>query len=740
MSSSFVTYTGTGSQTDYTLPFNYLASTDVFVFVNGSAVAYSWINTSSIRTAVAPAGGTVIQIRRITQKSSPPVNFTDGAVLLESDLDTLTTWSLYIAQESSDASNLFPYPAPSTVLGWNESGSALQNYPITSGTAVAAYGSEKHTAIDAQTVFNLATPYIPNGNTISVYVNGLLVSPSGDYTETSGTVITFTNGLSVGDSVVFHTWLTTSPTSVPASLSSYTPAGTGAVATTVQSKLRESVSVLDFGADPTGATDSTAAIQAALDSIPNYASAFCPSKPSGGAGEVEVLFPPGNYVVSACLVNNQRGWSKMRGLGRVNIYSTSTTYILDMASCYYCDVTNLNLISSTAGIGIYMNRAVSNPYCDYNAFDNVNVTLDTGMTANGGQGTIALYMNRVEQNMFTNCAFNADCTLRNESGLNASFPVTNGTQYDNTITSNTVNTFIQCNWTKNGSAQYGMILQTAAGFQFLNNYCNDRRITVGAIPYFLAIENCTRLTFEANFDDVIRFANVIGYNFFNKFELILPSANLDGGGVFTFDTVGSNYLANSDITVYCSGVNTGKPIFKNTSGAAYMAVLGNNITTYSTSPMYSLINGAFTGNILRTETGLTSINFGASDLNKYQEGTWTPNIGGTATYTNQEGHYTRIGNLVTISGRLKINVIGTGVGYLVYGLPFTSANNAMQSSISINSWLGLTTTPAYAVGSVAPNSTLFLLNAITAGSATLGLLTILTSGSEIYFSGSYTAA
>ena len=30
----------------------------------------------------------------------------------------------------------------------------------------------------------------------------------------------------------------------------FNPAGTGAVATTVQSKLRETVSVLDFGADP----------------------------------------------------------------------------------------------------------------------------------------------------------------------------------------------------------------------------------------------------------------------------------------------------------------------------------------------------------------------------------------------------------------------------------------------------------------------------------------------------------
>jgi len=42
-------------------------------------------------------------------------------------------------------------------------------------------------------------------------------------------------------------------------------AGTGAVTRTAQAKMRDVVSVLDFGADPTGATDSTTAIQAAIN-------------------------------------------------------------------------------------------------------------------------------------------------------------------------------------------------------------------------------------------------------------------------------------------------------------------------------------------------------------------------------------------------------------------------------------------------------------------------------------------
>ena len=44
-----------------------------------------------------------------------------------------------------------------------------------------------------------------------------------------------------------------------AAISQYLPAGTGAVATTVQTKLRESISVKDFGAVGDGVTNDTTA-------------------------------------------------------------------------------------------------------------------------------------------------------------------------------------------------------------------------------------------------------------------------------------------------------------------------------------------------------------------------------------------------------------------------------------------------------------------------------------------------
>jgi hypothetical protein len=66
---------------------------------------------------------------------------------------------------------------------------------------------------------------------------------------------------------------------------SYTPSGTGAVETTVQAKLRETVSVKDFGAVGDGVTDDTAAIQAAID--------------AASATGATIHVPVGTYIVNA---------------------------------------------------------------------------------------------------------------------------------------------------------------------------------------------------------------------------------------------------------------------------------------------------------------------------------------------------------------------------------------------------------------------------------------------------------
>lgn len=82
----------------------------------------------------------------------------------------------------------------------------------------------------------------------------------------------------------------------------YMPAGAGAVDTTVQAKLRESVSVKDFGAVGDGVTDDTAAIQAADTAC-------------GG----RLFFPPGNYLHTGLTIGDGHTWE---GAGQKDVFLT----------------------------------------------------------------------------------------------------------------------------------------------------------------------------------------------------------------------------------------------------------------------------------------------------------------------------------------------------------------------------------------------------------------------------------
>lgn len=91
----------------------------------------------------------------------------------------------------------------------------------------------------------------------------------------------------------------------------FLPAGTGAVARTVQAKLRESVSVLDFGAVGDGVTDDTVAIQAAIDAV----------TAAGG----DILVPVGTFMVTALTI---AGNVNLHGPGAIKqIASTSSDMI-----------------------------------------------------------------------------------------------------------------------------------------------------------------------------------------------------------------------------------------------------------------------------------------------------------------------------------------------------------------------------------------------------------------------------
>lgn len=103
MAYSYIRYTGDGSTRNFTFNFPYLDQAHIKVRLNGTLTTlFTFLNASTIQLNSAPASGVVIEIRRETPKDNPIVNFTDGSVLLERDLDLLVTYDLYLAQETAD--------------------------------------------------------------------------------------------------------------------------------------------------------------------------------------------------------------------------------------------------------------------------------------------------------------------------------------------------------------------------------------------------------------------------------------------------------------------------------------------------------------------------------------------------------------------------------------------------------------------------------------------------------------
>ena len=147
-------------------------------------------------------------------------------------------------------------------------------------------------------------------------------------------------------------------------------AGFGAVATTVQTKLRESVSVMDFGAVGDGTTDDTAAIQAAINAV------------SQGV----VVFPAGTYLTSADIVLKSN--VSLYGQNSIITYTASwATYgsFLNGASVSNIEITGFIF----NGLGSWTATPFTNPYGGGNSVGFTNNQV--GITISGNSANIRVH-------------------------------------------------------------------------------------------------------------------------------------------------------------------------------------------------------------------------------------------------------------------------------------------------------------------------------------------------------------
>lgn len=260
-------------------------------------------------------GGTYFQWFIFQQNNGQPVTPTGGLWNFTTNVGTPPAgWTTTVASVPTTPvwfSTAFVDSRNPTVFVWS-----APSLLTSSNSIYASAYAETFTGNGTQTVFTLANSPVTVNNT-DVSINGVVQVPGVDYTINSVTLTTTTaipnrsvmlvkyrqslpnSYYGLASNVGFTPVGTLTSTNVQSAIAEvvtdlalssgsstvgYLPAGTGAVATNVQAKLRQTVSVLDFGADPTGAADSSAAVQAAVVSLA--------TKPG------TILFPAGTYKIA----------------------------------------------------------------------------------------------------------------------------------------------------------------------------------------------------------------------------------------------------------------------------------------------------------------------------------------------------------------------------------------------------------------------------------------------------------
>lgn len=133
----------------------------------------------------------------------------------------------------------------------------------------------------------------------------------------------------------------------------------------------------------------------------------------------------------------------------------------------------------------------------------------------------------------------------------------------------------------------------------------------------------------------------------------------------------------------------------------------------------------------------------ANYLDDYEEGTWNPSIGGTATYAaSNYGRYTKIGNVVTLQFAIAVTSVGTGSTSSVINLPFTSGNIGEVQSGHVSYFGNLATATNFLSFYVGNNATSISFVGNTGNNTTIALngFSVFGANTSIYGSITYRTA
>lgn len=306
---SYARYVANGSDVDFTIDFDYLASSHLAVYLDGVSQSSGFsINTGTnkVTFTTAPSNGAVVLIERTTPKGksgfqTDVADFSDGSVLTADDLDQATLGLLYVAQEAEDSGATNALSKDLTDNKWDAADTVIKSV-ATPGSKGDAVNKEY---VDAQALYNNATAldlytFTGDGTTVAytltpdpqsseakaffVDVGGVAQRPTTDYTV-SGTTLTFASApANLQTITVRNIGLTRDIVASGSSIK----ATNGTTEISLADRYGQIVNVKDYGAKGDGTTDDATAIQAAITAaVDNHVFA--------------VYIPNGDYMVKSTL-------------------------------------------------------------------------------------------------------------------------------------------------------------------------------------------------------------------------------------------------------------------------------------------------------------------------------------------------------------------------------------------------------------------------------------------------------
>lgn len=574
----------------------------------------------------------------------------------------------------------------------------------------------------SQTVFDTTHNLINKASCIAS-INGIVQNSNAF--NVASTSITFNEAPADGDVIdVLIFGVAPQSISVQADNVIYTPAGTGVVPTTVETKLREFVSVKDFGAVGDGVTDDTLALQAAID----YA--FSSKK-------MIVRLPAGTYKTTKPLYV----WGG-------NNYSLPAVQIIGdgVASSVIKKTTNTTLNDGSPYAAIDSVVIIA-PQSKSASQDIYNVRL-TDLTLDGIEGAFKTAfgfkaINPCGQIHMERCSIESDvCVSFSDNVWLSSFKEcsyfgeSKGFSMLASGTSNTLqNIFVY------SSSVYGYELR--GDYSFASNIACDA--ATGGTAYLFSFANWTVSGLGCESSNVA--TSVRSQNG--------SKVTITGAVILAPLASGSTVLSvggASILQVNMSDVGFSYTTFSS-SGRLYDIYADGSLTLdqVSVNGTFGTVNSGTAVVIKKTTRGFETdriafpaVQAASTDpnvLDDYEEGTWTPALvssgGGSVTLTTN-ARYTKVGRQVTVGfNAYSASLAGLSAGNLsITGLPFT--NNGSNEVVGYFNIAGTASGANIPLQASASNTTTLTLWKSVSGNQDLSYLTVANLASNVTIGFSFT--